>query len=94
LRAHPETPSILKAGVRYKPDPPGDEDWRSIPEILRRKGGDCEDLACWMAAELKEKGIECQAAPLTKNGREWHIVVRLSDGEIIDPSLLLGMGKK
>ncbi|NIP95456.1 MAG: hypothetical protein GWO24_19240 [Akkermansiaceae bacterium] len=81
----------MESGVRYRRDPAGQEPWRTIPEILERKGGDCEDLACWYAAELRMRGIRAHAVPQTRDGNMWHIVVRLPDGRIVDPSKALGM---
>jgi hypothetical protein len=77
--------------VVYKRDRPGDEPWRTIPEILERGAGDCEDLACWLCAELRQKGIKAHPVPQTRDGRMWHIVVRLPNGRIVDPSKRLGM---
>jgi hypothetical protein len=67
LRRFPTTtPRLYKAGVRYDTlDPPegsacGDDKWADIPRILDTRGpdgtriGDCEDLACWRAAEVNE----------------------------------------
>jgi hypothetical protein len=91
LRAFPNTPPLYRSGVVYKRDPAGQEPWRTIPEILERGAGDCEDVACWKAAELRLKGIRAHAIPKTRDGRMWHIVVRLPGGRIIDPSKRLGM---
>ena len=41
LRAHPETPSIYRSGVRYMEEPPGQEDWQDIPTCIRMGIGDC-----------------------------------------------------
>ncbi len=53
LRAHPETPLLYQSGVVYQEEPPGQEDWQDIPTTLALGYGDCEDLACWRAAELQ-----------------------------------------
>lgn len=93
--------------VRYQMEEPGDEHWADILAVLRQGWGDCEDLACWRAAELRESGyphayafpIELGIAPMTAGGppvRLIHILVS-RDGScgnlaaIEDPSAVLGM---
>ena len=96
LQAHPEVPGIYESGVRYEEEPPGQEDWQDIPTCLRMRVGDCEDLACWRAAEYRVRhGImavpvfTCKRKP--NGGYLYHITVRLPDGRIEDPSRRLGM---
>jgi hypothetical protein len=56
----------------------------------------CEDVACWLAAELVVRyGVEARP-DFTHQVREdgsylYHIVVRLPDGRTMDPSRFLGM---
>jgi hypothetical protein len=86
-------PPLYAAGVRYIREPPGSEVWQLPREALSARGGDCEDLACWLAAERAVAG-----------DREWvphvifvsptlrHIVARnVRTNEIEDPSRRLGM---
>jgi hypothetical protein len=85
LRAHPETPSIYDSGVQYVEEPDGAEDWQDVPTCLRMGIADCEDLACWLAAELIERhGLDVKAdftKQVLPDGRTlYHIVVRLPDG--------------
>lgn len=85
LLAHPETPSIYDAGVVYVEEPDGAEDWQDIPTCLRMGFGDCEDLACWLCAELHVRhGVDARASftkDYTPDGRVlYHIIVRLPDG--------------
>jgi hypothetical protein len=98
LRAHPSTPPLYSSGVRYMREPPGEEEWNTIPVCLAEwshgRGSDCEDLACWRVAELRAAGIP--ASPVFYFRRRaqlsiYHIVVRLPDGRIEDPSSKLGM---
>lgn len=101
LRAHPEAPSIYQGGVRYSAEPLGSELWRTLPVLLRERVGDCEDLACARAAELRVGGTPARAVPLfvsRSRGRVGgpavdliHIVVRHPDGTREDPSTRLGM---
>lgn len=99
---HPEWPGLLDSGVYYKREPKGVEEWQDVAETLRRGYGDCEDLACMLAAEITVRnGIEArpdftlreirqQNGDLTKM---FHIFVRLPGGRRIDPSKMLGMGR-
>lgn len=91
-------PPLYEAGVRYqREDYKGahPEDWRDAPEVLRRGGGDCEDLACYRAAELRAQGEAARAmfhaADRADGGRLFHIIVRRGDGSLEDPSRALGM---
>ena len=97
LRAY-SVPGIYDSGVRYKPEPNGTiEEFAAIPVVLERGWGDCDDLAPWRVAELREQGekakirIQWKALPPHIGGRLFHIVVRRQDGSIEDPSALLGM---
>lgn len=92
LRAHPSAPSLYAAGVRYEREPKGREDWRTLPDLLKRKRGDCEDLAAARAAELRQAG-DPGAHAFARKVRPglWHIRVRHGDGTTEDPSIVLGM---
>jgi hypothetical protein len=104
LRAFPRTPLLYDAGVIYKPEKHTEgkrrvieygEEWQTIPWVLYRGYGDCEDLGAWRAAELRQRGVH--ALPHIKIRRMpngfWraHVVVKLPDGHIEDPSAKLGM---
>lgn len=96
LREHPTTPLLYESGVRYQEEPPGAEDWQDIPTCLAFGYGDCEDLACWRAAEYRERfGIAanpCFTCEVQADGaRLYHIMVELPDGRIECPSRVLGM---
>lgn len=91
-------PPLYSAGVRYKREnyqgihP---EDWRDCLEVVRRGGGDCEDLACYRAAELRMQGEPARAMFVEREtpagGRLFHIVVQRRGGRLEDPSRQLGM---
>lgn len=96
LREHPATPSIYDAGVIYKEEPPGREDWQDIPTSLRRKDMDCEDAATWRAAELSvRQGIDARPTFTWKQRPSgaflYHIQTTYPDGRVEDPSRTLGM---
>lgn len=94
LRDNPRTPKLYHSGVRYREEPRGKERWRSIPRVLELGWGDCEDLACWLAAE---RTLEGRATVPTFRSRrvggsvKYHILVRRPDGRLEDPSRVLGM---
>jgi len=105
LRAHPETPDLYHAGVSYKPERRREktgketeygEEWQTIPWVIYRGYGDCEDLGAWRSAELNVK-YRIKARPFIKMRRMpdgfWraHVVVRWPNGQIEDPSAKLGM---
>lgn len=96
LQTHPDTPTLYQSGVCYEREPDDREDWQSIPETLDRRSGDCEDLACWRAAELQFSGIDARAfhtmIPTVSGGPLYHIRVRVG-GDVEDPSRRLGMGR-
>ena len=106
LRHNPETPDLYTlrdgvyvptGGVRYHVEPAGMEEWTDIPTTRCRGWGDCEDLSCWLAAQYRVRlGIRAnphftwrKIAPRTTL---YHIQVKLPDGQIVDPSRILGMG--
>lgn len=90
-------PSLLspEASVRYHPEPVGSEVWASTPALFLRGKGDCEDMACDLAAEYQLRGIPARARlqleDKTPTGNLYHVVVQMPDGSIRDPSAKLGM---
>lgn len=83
--------------MRYEREPLGQEDWKDIPTCIRDGIADCEDLACWRAAELTVRhGIPARPTYRCKERPDgsllYHIVVRYPDGRTEDPSKKLGMG--
>lgn len=94
LREHP-LPLLYESGVRYVretrlPNGMRREVWRSAHVVFWHKGGDCEDLCSWRAAELRLAGEPARAFP-THTSAGFHIRVRRGNGAIEDPSKLLGM---
>ena len=49
-------PPLYASGVRYKEDPPGEENWKDIPQVLKDGHGDCDRLVAWRTAELRVLG--------------------------------------
>ena len=97
LRHHPATPRLYRAGVRYRAERVPREFWKGVVETLEDGHGDCEDLACWRVAELIVRdGVAAEPVfRFRRIGRlsVYHILVRLPDGRVEDPSALLGMGQ-
>lgn len=96
LRAQPHAPLLYASGVRYAREPAGAERWATSPLVLARGVGDCEDLACWRAAELRLRGdhaarVVSTAQQLSPTRRLYHVLVRHGDGRLEDPSRQLGM---
>lgn len=83
----------LRHGVKWRPEPPGDEHFDSADRVMRRKAGDCDDLAPWHAASLRHSGEDPGALAVVRRSgpKRWHAVVQRSDGSIDDPSLRAGM---
>lgn len=85
---------VLDAGaVRWEPEPPGYESFDHGGIVLARKNGDCDDLASWHTAGLRQSGEDPSArAVVVRTGPTlWHAVVERSDGTIDDPSEWAGM---
>lgn len=101
-----KVPLLYEAGVRYQEEPEHFpcEEFAAIPVVLARKWGDCDDLAPWRVAELREQGeradIRLSWKKRSNGSRLYHVTVRRGDGKIQrdgsvgtieDPSALLGM---
>lgn len=74
----------------------GGERFCDVRRIIEKGEIDCDGLACWRAAELRNRGI--RATPYITwrerpgGGTTYHAIARWPDGTSEDPSLLLGMG--
>jgi hypothetical protein len=92
LRAHPRTPLVHQSGVRYETQPTGCERFLTVPRLLARGHGDCDQLAPWRAAELRVRyGIRAMPEVKRMGKNLWHVYVRLPDGRVEDVSARLGM---
>ena len=94
----------IEAGIiRYRRADP-DEEWQLWGDTLERGGGDCEDLAAAVAAELRVDGPPAGwaarrtapgARPVVYRARPGLLhVVTLAPWGVIDPSRLAGMGRE
>lgn len=85
-------PALYRGAIVYRREPRGRERWRSVRHVAAEGFGDCEDLAAYRAAELREGGEAGARAVLVRRGPHLiHAVVRRADGRIEDPSRRLGM---
>ena len=96
LIASGEAPTFdqaVKAGVRWKPEPPGLERFDHAAKVGQRKWGDCDDLAPMRAATLRVTGEDPNAKAIAyKSGPgRWHAIVERGDGRLEDPSQTAGM---
>ena len=92
LREHPRAPMLKASGVRYDTQPMGCERFLTIPSILARGNGDCDQLAPWRAAEMRvRQGIKALPEVRQMGPKLWHVYVRLPDGRVEDISAHLGM---
>lgn len=89
----PTAAEAIDKGIKWRPEPPGDEHFDMASTVLRRGHGDCDDLAPWHAASLRHTGEDPDArAIVLKSGpKKWHAVVERGDGSIDDPSADAGM---
>jgi hypothetical protein len=83
-------PPLYATGVRYQRQR-GPERFLPWPLVLRRRTGDCDQLAAWRSAELQLQGIRARAVPYFAGPRTMHVIVIYPDGRREDPSKLLGM---
>jgi len=87
--------AIRDGHVRWKPEPFTDgEHFDLAPEVLRRGWGDCDDLAAWLAAQMRHEGEDARAVAIKSGPTRYHAVVEREDGQILDPSRWAGMGQK
>lgn len=85
---------IRRGRIRWRPERFKDgEHFDLAPDVARRGWGDCDDLAPWLAAELRATGRDRGARAVAKRSgpQRWHALVRTSAGRMLDPSKWAGM---
>lgn len=89
----PPIEDAIRQGIEWQPEPEGDESFDKPSTVLHRGWGDCDDLAPWLAAEMRETGFDggASAIAIPSGHRTWHAIVKTSDGQLYDPSLWAGM---
>ena len=101
----PVPPDAPVSGVYYQLEPEDEEEFASIPRVIRMGSGDCDDLCGWRVAELRVRFGD-PGARIMWVGEEYdndgdgvadyiqyHVMVLRGDGVIEDPSLFLGMSE-
>lgn len=84
-------PSVYEV-ARYKREPRGRENWLHAAKVAQLGLADCEDLACYRAAELRvREGEPARVVVLRTGAKTLHAVVERADGEIEDVARALGM---
>ncbi len=86
-----ELPPLYESGIVYRVEPRGREWWETAGDlvaVVHDRSGDCEDLACYRAAELRHTGEDpdahCVIVPTARGSL--HAIVGRGDGTIEDPS--------
>lgn len=89
----PRFSKALQMGLRWKPEPPGDEHFDHAGTIVSRLWGDCDDISPFYTADLRASGEDPGAVAIVKKSgpKRWHVVTRRSDGRIEDANLAAGM---
>ncbi len=88
-------PPLYSSGIRYEREGrAGPERWLIAPQLVKKKRGDCEDLAAYRCAELRMKGEPARVRVVRTGNKTLHAVVQRADGRIEDPSRRLGMGRR
>lgn len=93
----PPLQDAISRGVRWREEPFTDGEHFDLPaQVLGRGWGDCDDLAPWLAGELRATGEDPGAIPRVyqTGANRWHVVVQTSSGEVLDPSRWAGMGRR
>lgn len=94
---HSRVRQVDRHDVEYTREARGHEEWQTAILVHERGEGDCEDLACYRAAELYVSGADRGARAIPMRTRAgWHIVVQRTQPSrtIEDPSKILGMGRE
>jgi len=89
----PDADTAIASGVKWQPEPPGDEHFDHAATVVARGHGDCDDLAPYKAASLRHSGEDesAKAVVIRSGPNRWHAVVQRGDGSIDDPSADAGM---
>lgn len=90
-RALNPLPELYESGIVYRPDErhgSGVEVFRHPWEVVKRGRGDCNDLVLYRLLELYYQGQRPTLAHTRAvwDGGEIHVLVRLANGEVEDPS--------
>ena len=98
-------PELFSTGVRYREEPPGQDEWLTALESFsayRRslQTGqpayiDCEDLCIWLTADCRLRGLDARCViKLVRPGLMHCLVYLPTTDRFLDPSRALGMGRR
>ena len=89
----PTWDEVLKRGVKWKPEPPGDEHFDPASTVVIRGHGDCDDIAPYSVAtdRLTGKDPYATARVVELAPGRFHAVHVTGSGDIKDPSADAGM---
>jgi len=89
----PPIEDAIRGGITWQEEPPGEESFDKPSTVLERGWGDCDDLAPWLAAEMRETDFDAGASAIAipSGHNTWHAIVEGSDGKVYDPSVWAGM---
>ncbi len=104
LLHNPKAPKLYDSGVTYAREPWAGkyEEFATIPMVLKRGWGDCDDLCAWRVAEIRREGRPADILIYWRPKTHiWHVEVRHwpsaaarkagEHGTVEDPSRLLNM---
>lgn len=88
-------PPLYGSGVQYERD---QNDWRDIPQCLKKKRANCKDFAAWRCAELRMAGIKAKPYimwhRLPSGFWQFHaVVLRQTADEFLPPFMVAPDGK-
>lgn len=87
-------PALYHSGVKYHKQNPKACAFRMPSDVVKRGNGDCKQLVLWRLAELLAQGETATPRVMWLNdrkGMQAHILIRRADGDLEDPSVILGM---
>lgn len=86
-------PALSATRVRYVREPRGQEHWQTAAQSLRSGEGDCEDLAVYLVADARVRGVPARVVVRRVGQGKYHALALIS-GKLVDPSRARGMGRK
>jgi hypothetical protein len=96
FRARPSMPPLYQSKVRYEGECGSQDDWQDAFTTHRLGKGDCEDLACLRAAELRvRQGVDVwpnvNLQKTSIGGLSYHTKIAGPGGLFEDPAMRLGL---
>jgi len=83
-------PPLYSSGIRYREEPQGQDDWKTVDRTFADGVGDCEDVGGIRAAELRCMGDHAAKVKVLRiDESRFHAVVQRGDGVMEDPSRIL-----